>query len=97
MPCQIGTQLLKPRNGLDDKLFYYLVTFAAEKIGNIHELAHPIESNHTPRFWNIVRTQTPTMEKASTWLKENGQILEEDGVAEGEDFELVGHDELPYS
>ena len=44
----------------------------------VHELAHLIESNHTPRFWNIVRTQTPTMEKARTWLKENGQILEED-------------------
>ena len=44
----------------------------------IHELTHLIEANHTPRFWNIVRTQTPTMEKARTWLKENGQILEED-------------------
>lgn len=44
----------------------------------VHELAHLIEANHTPRFWNIVRTQTPTMEKAKTWLKENGQILEED-------------------
>jgi len=44
----------------------------------VHELAHLIESNHTPRFWNIVRTQTPTMEKAKAWLKENGQILEED-------------------
>lgn len=44
----------------------------------IHELAHLIEANHTPRFWNIVRTQTPTMEKAKIWLRENGQILEED-------------------
>ncbi len=43
-----------------------------------HELAHLIESNHTPHFWNIVRTQTPTMGKAKAWLKENGQILEED-------------------
>ncbi|MBC2744942.1 MAG: M48 family metallopeptidase, partial [Desulfosarcina sp.] len=30
----------------------------------IHELAHLIEDNHTPRFWNIVRAQAPTMEKA---------------------------------
>lgn len=44
----------------------------------VHELAHLIESNHTPRFWNIVTTQTPTMEKARAWLRENGQILEED-------------------
>lgn len=43
----------------------------------VHELAHLIEANHTPRFWNIVRTQTPTMEKAKVWLKENGQLLEQ--------------------
>lgn len=44
----------------------------------VHELTHLIEPNHTPRFWNIVRSQTPTMEKAKEWLKINGQILEED-------------------
>ncbi len=43
----------------------------------VHELAHLIEANHTPRFWNIVRAQTPTMDKAKAWLKENGQLLEE--------------------
>jgi len=43
----------------------------------VHELAHLIESNHTPRFWNIVRAQTSTMEKAKTWLKEHGQLLEQ--------------------
>lgn len=44
----------------------------------VHELAHLMESNHTPRFWGIVSAQTPTMEKARVWLRENGQILEED-------------------
>jgi len=43
----------------------------------VHELAHLIESNHTPGFWNIVRAQAPTMEKAKAWLKKNGQLLEE--------------------
>ncbi|MEX2482546.1 MAG: SprT family zinc-dependent metalloprotease [Gammaproteobacteria bacterium] len=43
-----------------------------------HELAHLLEPNHTPRFWNIVRTQVPTMERARAWLKERGQILEEE-------------------
>jgi predicted metal-dependent hydrolase len=43
----------------------------------IHELAHLIEANHTPRFWNIVHAQTPTMDKAKVWLKENGQLLEQ--------------------
>jgi hypothetical protein len=42
-----------------------------------HELAHLIEANHTPRFWNIIRAQAPTMEKAKAWLKENGQLLEQ--------------------
>jgi predicted metal-dependent hydrolase len=44
----------------------------------IHELAHLIEANHTPRFWSIVRAHTSTMEKAKAWLKENGQVLEEE-------------------
>jgi predicted metal-dependent hydrolase len=44
----------------------------------VHELAHLIEPNHTPRFWSIVRTNAPRMEKAKTWLKEHGQVLEEE-------------------
>jgi predicted metal-dependent hydrolase len=43
----------------------------------VHELAHLIETNHTSRFWSIVRAHTPTMEKAKSWLKEHGQVLEE--------------------
>jgi predicted metal-dependent hydrolase len=43
----------------------------------VHELAHLIEANHTPRFWNIVRTQAPAMDKAKAWLKEHGQLLEQ--------------------
>ena len=42
-----------------------------------HELAHLLEPNHTPRFWNIVKTQVPTMHRARGWLREHGQILEE--------------------
>lgn len=44
----------------------------------VHELAHLIEANHTPRFWNIVHAQIPKIEKARTWLIENGQVLEEE-------------------
>lgn len=44
----------------------------------VHELAHLLESNHTPAFWNIVRTHNPLMEKARAWLKENGQLLEQE-------------------
>jgi hypothetical protein len=34
-----------------------------------------IETNHTSRFWNIVRANAPTMDKAKTWLREHGQVL----------------------
>ena len=44
----------------------------------VHELAHLIEANHTPRFWNIVRTHAPAMEKARRWLRDHGQILEQE-------------------
>jgi len=44
----------------------------------VHELAHLIEANHTPRFRNIICTQVPKMEKARSWLQENGQVLEEE-------------------
>ena len=43
-----------------------------------HELAHLIELNHTSRFWNIVKAQVSNMEKAKSWLKEHGQLLEQD-------------------
>lgn len=42
-----------------------------------HELAHLIEANHTPRFWNIIRAQIASTEPAKAWLKEHGQLLEE--------------------
>jgi predicted metal-dependent hydrolase len=44
----------------------------------VHELAHLIEPNHTPRFWNVVGAHVPKMEKARTWLNDNGQVLEEE-------------------
>ena len=44
----------------------------------VHELAHLLETNHTARFWNIIRANAPTMEKAKAWLKEHGQVLEEE-------------------
>lgn len=44
----------------------------------LHELAHLLEPNHTAQFWSIVRANTATMEKAKSWLKEHGQVLEDE-------------------
>jgi len=44
----------------------------------VHELAHLMGANHTPRFWNIVRAKAPAADNAKMWLKEHGQILEEE-------------------
>ena len=44
----------------------------------VHELAHLIEGNHSPRFWNIVKVHSPSYEKARYWLRENGSLLEQD-------------------
>lgn len=44
----------------------------------VHEVAHLMEANHTPRFWGIIRARIPNMEKAKAWLKEHGQVLEEE-------------------
>jgi predicted metal-dependent hydrolase len=44
----------------------------------VHELTHLLEANHTQEFWNRVATQLPSYQKAKTWLKENGHLIEVD-------------------
>ncbi len=44
----------------------------------VNELAHLLEGNHTAAFWNIVRANAAAMEKAKAWLRENGQLLEQE-------------------
>ena len=44
----------------------------------VHELAHLIESNHNPQFWNIVSIQVPRFDWAKRWLREHGDLLESD-------------------
>lgn len=41
----------------------------------VHELAHLKEMNHSPRFWNIVRSVMPNYEEKEQWLKEHGETL----------------------
>ncbi len=41
----------------------------------IHELAHRLEMNHSPRFWTLVKKAMPDYEEKERWLKENGGVL----------------------
>lgn len=41
----------------------------------IHELAHLIEMNHSPRFWKLVAKAMPDYEEKEKWLKEHGGKL----------------------
>jgi predicted metal-dependent hydrolase len=40
-----------------------------------HEVAHLRELNHSPRFWRLVETLVPEVEKSQNWLAENGTLL----------------------
>ncbi|MSO91961.1 MAG: M48 family peptidase [Rhodospirillales bacterium] len=40
-----------------------------------HEVAHLIEKNHGPRFWQLVATLTGEMVPARAWLKRHGEAL----------------------
>jgi len=41
----------------------------------VHELAHLLERNHGPGFWNEVEKILPDYKEKRTWLKENGRLL----------------------
>lgn len=41
----------------------------------LHELAHRIEMNHSPRFWKLVYDAMPEYDRADAWLKEYGGAL----------------------
>jgi hypothetical protein len=40
-----------------------------------HEVAHLRELNHKPRFWRLVETLVPEIEKSQTWLSTHGALL----------------------
>lgn len=44
----------------------------------VHELTHLLEANHTPEFWNRVRTSLPRYSSAKKWLLNYGYELEVD-------------------
>jgi predicted metal-dependent hydrolase len=48
-----------------------------------HEVAHLIEMNHRPRFWNLVERLTPDAARAKAWLDAHGSSLHRYGQADG--------------
>ena len=41
----------------------------------VHELAHLVVRDHSPRFWRLVASVLPDYKERVKWLKENGHIL----------------------
>ena len=44
----------------------------------VHELAHLLERNPSPQFWQHVKTQIPNYEATKAWLRDHGQCLEDE-------------------
>jgi predicted metal-dependent hydrolase len=41
----------------------------------LHELAHLLQMNHSPRFWAEVQRLSPGYEASEAWLKQHGRLL----------------------
>lgn len=42
----------------------------------VHELAHMVEMNHSPRFWKVVSDVLPNYKEMEKWLRENSYLCD---------------------
>lgn len=52
-----------------------LLPFAIRRYLIIHELAHQVHMNHSPKFWGIVASMCPEYVEYDLWLKEHAYLL----------------------
>lgn len=58
--------------------FNWKIVFAPESVIDylvVHELAHLVEHNHSPRFWSQVARLLPDFEGERLWLRNHGKYL----------------------
>lgn len=63
--------------------YSWRLIFAPEQVADYvcaHEVAHLIEMNHSPQFWEIVEDFCPDYKKFRQWLRQNGKSLFQYGV-----------------
>ena len=61
-----------------DVSFNWKVILAPQKIVDyviVHELAHMIQHNHSPKYWKLVARILPNHQEYRDWLKQNGSRL----------------------
>lgn len=42
----------------------------------VHELAHMVEMNHSPRFWKVVQQVLPNYKEMEKWLRDNSYLCD---------------------
>jgi predicted metal-dependent hydrolase len=49
-----------------------------------HEVSHLVHMNHSPKFWRVVGSLTPNVDRAESWLNTNGAQLHRYGKLEAD-------------